>query len=101
MTSVCITEPLRVRANPALWTGSKTAWHAGAPRENAISVGQANVFCERLIGSARRECLDFMIPINEDHVRWIMKQSTGHYNKSRPHSSLGRVIRWSECFRRV
>jgi putative transposase len=50
---------------------------------------QANAFCERLIGSARRECLDFMIPINEDHVRWIMKQWTAHYNKSRPHSSLG------------
>jgi len=50
---------------------------------------QANAFCERLIGSARRECLDFMIPINEDHVRWIMKQWAAHYNKSRPHSSLG------------
>jgi putative transposase len=50
---------------------------------------QANAFCERLIGSARRECLDFMIPIDEDHVRWIMKQWTAHYNRSRPHSSLG------------
>jgi putative transposase len=50
---------------------------------------QANAFCERLIGSARRECLDFMIPINENHVRWIMKQWTTHYDKSRPHSSLG------------
>jgi len=30
-----------------------------------------------------------MIPINEEHVRWIMKQWTAHYNKSRPHSSLG------------
>jgi putative transposase len=50
---------------------------------------QANAFCERLIGSARRECLDFMIPINEGHVRWIMKQWAIHYNKSRPHSSLG------------
>src|SRR5262249_3325148 len=35
---------------------------------------QANAFCERLLGSARRECLNFMIPIYEDHVRWIMKQ---------------------------
>jgi len=50
---------------------------------------QANAFCERLIGSARRECLDFMIPINEDHVRRIMKQWVVHYNTSRPHSSLG------------
>jgi hypothetical protein len=43
---------------------------------------QANAFCERLIGSARRECLDFMIPINEGHVRWIMKQWTTHYNRA-------------------
>src|SRR5262249_26598567 len=50
---------------------------------------QANAFCERLIGSARRECLDFMIPINEDHVRWIMKEWIVHYNTTRPHSSLG------------
>ena len=50
---------------------------------------QANAFCERLIGSARRECLDFMIPIDEDHIRWILKRWTAHYNRSRPHSSLG------------
>ena len=50
---------------------------------------QANAFCERLIGSARRECLDFMIPLNEGHVRSILKEWTVHYNRSRPHSSLG------------
>ena len=50
---------------------------------------QANAFCERLIGSARRECLDFMIPFDEDHVRQILKLWVVHYNKSRPHSSLG------------
>jgi putative transposase len=50
---------------------------------------QANAFCERLIGSARRECLDFMIPLNEDHIRRILKEWTMHYNKARPHSSLG------------
>jgi len=50
---------------------------------------QANAFCERLIGSARRECLDFMIPISEAHVRRILKQWTAHYNASRPLSSLG------------
>ena len=50
---------------------------------------QANAFCERLIGSARRECLDFMIPFDEDHLRRILKLWTVHYNRSRPHSSLG------------
>jgi len=50
---------------------------------------QANAFCERLIGSVRRECLDFMIPFDEDHLRWILKRWATHYNRSRPHSNLG------------
>ena len=28
---------------------------------------QANAFCERLIATVRRECLDWMIPLNENH----------------------------------
>ena len=50
---------------------------------------QANAFCERLIGSARRECFDFMIPVNETHIRQTFKSWFGHYNRGRPHSSLG------------
>jgi putative transposase len=42
---------------------------------------QANCFCERLIGSARRECLDFMIPLNESHIRRILKPWMVHYNR--------------------
>jgi putative transposase len=50
---------------------------------------QANSFCERLIGSARRECLDFMIPLSGAHLRQILKEWMTHYNRGRPHSSLG------------
>jgi putative transposase len=50
---------------------------------------QANAFCERLIGSIRRECLDFLIPLTERHLREILKEWVAHYNRSRPHSSLG------------
>jgi len=50
---------------------------------------QANSYCERLIGSARRECLDFMIPLNQAHIRETFKSWTAHYNSARPHSSLG------------
>jgi putative transposase len=50
---------------------------------------QANAFCERLIGTIRRECLDFLIPLSERHLRTILKEWVRHYNRGRPHSSLG------------
>jgi transposase InsO family protein len=34
---------------------------------------QANGFCERLVSTIRRECLDFLIPLNEKHLRRILK----------------------------
>jgi len=50
---------------------------------------KANAICERWIGSARRECLDFIIPISEAHIRQTLKCWVAHYNRGRPHSSLG------------
>jgi transposase InsO family protein len=50
---------------------------------------QANAFCERLIGTVRRECLDFLIPLNERHLRSLLKAWVTHYNRARPHASLG------------
>jgi transposase InsO family protein len=37
-------------------------------------VPQANAFCERLIGTARRECLDHLIPLHERHLRKILAE---------------------------
>jgi putative transposase len=48
---------------------------------------QANSLCERLIGTVRRECLDWIIPLSEGHLRKASWMS--HYNRGRPHSSLG------------
>jgi len=53
------------------------------------SVPQANAFCERLIGTVRRECLDFMIVLSERHLRRILAEWVDHYNRGRPHASLG------------
>jgi hypothetical protein len=33
--------------------------------------------------------LDFLIPFNERHLRLIVKELVCHYNRGRPHSSLG------------
>ena len=54
-----------------------------------VRAPQANSVCERLGGSLRRECLDFLIPINERHLRMIVNEWGIHYNRGRPHSSLG------------
>ena len=54
-----------------------------------VRAPQANAFCERVIGTIRRECLDFMIPMSERHVRAILREWVRHYNRGRPHASLG------------
>jgi putative transposase len=48
-----------------------------------------NAYCERLVGSVRRECLDFMIPLGEKHLRRILAEWVTHYKQGRPHLSLG------------
>jgi putative transposase len=50
---------------------------------------KANAVCERVIGTIRRECLDWVIPMSERHLRSILKSWVEHYNRGRPHSSLG------------
>jgi len=54
-----------------------------------VRAPQANAFCERLVGTMRRECLDFVIPLNERHVRSVLSEWVAHYNRGRPHASLG------------
>ena len=54
-----------------------------------IAVPQANAYCERVIGTARRECLDWCIPLNERHLRRLLTEWVPHYNRGRPHSRLG------------
>ncbi len=39
---------------------------------------QANAICERLIGTIRQECLDWLIPHSELHLRSILKSRARH-----------------------
>jgi putative transposase len=50
---------------------------------------QANALCERLLGTLRRECLDFVIPLTENHMQRLLVAWLPHYNHGRPHMSLG------------
>jgi putative transposase len=54
-----------------------------------VRTPQANALCERLIGTLRRECLDFVIPFTEHHLRCIVHAWVPHYNGGRPHMALG------------
>jgi putative transposase len=50
---------------------------------------KANAICERVIGTIRRECLDWLIPLSEAHLRFTLKSWITHYNGGRPHMALG------------
>ena len=49
-----------------------------------------NGYCERVIGSIKRECLDHMIVLNESHLRNILTDYFSYYNKYRTHLGINR-----------
>jgi putative transposase len=49
-----------------------------------------NPYAERVIGSIRRECLDNLIIIGEDHLRRTLRDYLNYYHNSRPHEALER-----------
>jgi putative transposase len=49
-----------------------------------------NPYAERLVGSVRRECLDHVIVLGEQHLYRILKSYFAYYHRSRTHLSLGK-----------
>ncbi len=50
-----------------------------------------NGICERTIGILRRELLDHIIPFNEKHLEYLLKEYVNrYYNPSRTHQGIGR-----------
>jgi hypothetical protein len=49
-----------------------------------------NCYVERLIGSIRRECLNHVIVINDNHLRRLLKDYFRYYHESRTHLSLNK-----------
>ncbi len=47
-----------------------------------------NPYCERLIGSIRRECLDHVIVLSERHLMRVLRSYASYYHSSRTHRSL-------------
>ena len=49
-----------------------------------------NGYCERVIGSIRREFLDHLIILNENHLRKLLKEYFLYYNTQRTHLGLNK-----------
>ena len=49
-----------------------------------------NPYCERVIGSIRRDCLDHVIVLNERHLRRILREYFSYYHTCRTHLSLNK-----------
>ena len=55
-----------------------------APKENS--------FCERLLGSVRRECLDHLLILSEAHLLRVLREYVRYYNSARPHQGINQRI---------
>src|SRR5450631_2707139 len=59
-------------------------------KPTALASPWQNGFAERLIGSIRRECLDHVIVLGEQHLRRVLKSYADYYNCVRTHRSLNK-----------
>ena len=65
----------------------KTPFHA--PR--------ANAYCERFLGSVRRECLDHLLILHEQQLSRVLQAYVAYFNQARPHQGLHAADPRSAC----
>ena len=61
-----------------------------------------NAYAERVIGTIRRECLDHLVILGEQHLRRTVRSYSNYYNRFRTHLSLekdspkGRLVQFPD-----
>jgi transposase InsO family protein len=61
----------------------------------------SRAFAERLIGSIRRECVDHVVALSEQHLRQVLKSYANYYNTVRTHRSLNKDAPVSRPVQRI
>lgn len=74
------------------FTADLKNWLAIKVLRTPYKAPKANAFCERLIGSIRRECLDHFLVFSQKHLRKILKEYVEYYNLCRPHQGIAQKI---------
>jgi transposase InsO family protein len=59
-------------------------------KQTSVQAPWQNGVAERWVGSCRREILDHVIPLNEEHLRRLLRDFVNYYNQDRVHDSLGK-----------
>jgi putative transposase len=57
-----------------------------------VRAPRANAYCERFMGSLRRECLDHILILSEKHLRRLVNEYVQYFNEERPHQGINQRI---------
>jgi putative transposase len=57
-----------------------------------VRAPRANAYCERFIGSLRRECLDHILILSERQLRRLVNEYVQYFNDERPHQGINQRI---------
>jgi putative transposase len=58
------------------------------PKRTAFRSPWQNGTAERVVGSVRRELLDHVVVLNEDHLRRLLREYVDYYNNERVHTAV-------------
>ena len=59
------------------------------PKRTSFQSPWQNGTAERFVGSVRRELLDHVVVLSEDHLRRLLREYVDYYNAERVHTSIG------------
>lgn len=53
---------------------------------------KANALYERFLGSVRRDCLDHILGLGDQHLHRVIREYVEYFNRARPHQGISQQI---------